>query len=336
MFLIFFVLNSLLLSYLAIKYFKQKPQYFVKDLYIYPIKSCHRVKVDKLELLKTGLKYDRIFCIVDEKNKLLNQRKLNYMAKILPEIIENENILRVRYKDKSKNDFVDIELNQTKESSHKIDFKIWESHCYGIIERDEVNKWFSECLGRNCKLVRVDNNLRDRKLHEKYINHDDCGEKLVSYADDAQILLISTDSLDELNRRLKKTYENTIKDNSYEIPMSRFRPNIVIQRTDSKYNNYGFIEDTFKDFFVGSTQLKTLYRSGRCAMITIDQELGCMSSHKELKYEPLKTLRSFRKIGNQNEVNLFGENSPLFGIKCNYYLKDKDKKIINIGDKIIY
>ena len=31
----------------------------VSKLYLYPVKSCHRMQVDSVECLKRGLKYDR-------------------------------------------------------------------------------------------------------------------------------------------------------------------------------------------------------------------------------------------------------------------------------------
>ena len=37
----------------------QRPVATVSKLYLYPVKSCHRVEVDSIECWKRGLKYDR-------------------------------------------------------------------------------------------------------------------------------------------------------------------------------------------------------------------------------------------------------------------------------------
>ena len=81
---------------------KNRQTYYVKKLYVYPIKSCHRVSVDKIELTKGGIKHDRVFCLLDENNNVLNQRKLSKMATIVPQILEDQNILRIRSKSSDK------------------------------------------------------------------------------------------------------------------------------------------------------------------------------------------------------------------------------------------
>ena len=36
-----------------------KPVAKVSKLYVYPVKSCHRIEVESIQCLKRGLKYDR-------------------------------------------------------------------------------------------------------------------------------------------------------------------------------------------------------------------------------------------------------------------------------------
>lgn len=54
----------------------------VSSLWIYPIKSCRGIEVQQLEITTTGIKYDRQWMIVDEKNEFLTLRSEPRLALI--------------------------------------------------------------------------------------------------------------------------------------------------------------------------------------------------------------------------------------------------------------
>ena len=46
----------------------------VSDIFIYPVKSLGGIRVEKWEVVDTGLKYDRQWMLIDEKGHFLSQR----------------------------------------------------------------------------------------------------------------------------------------------------------------------------------------------------------------------------------------------------------------------
>ena len=95
-------------------------------------------------------------------------------------------------------------------------------------------------------------------------------------------LIASQSSLDELNARLQAAGQET-------LPMSRFRPNIVIQGTAP------FKEDEFKVLQIGNDVILHIVSScPRCKESCTDQETGVVTA------EPVATLQSFRQMSGPN------------------------------------
>jgi hypothetical protein len=104
----------------------------------------------------------------------------------------------------------------------------------------------------------------------------------VSFADAYPFLLLSEESLAELNRRL-----------AAPLPMNRFRPNLVIRGSPA------FGEDALGAFTIGEIGFRAVKPCDRCAITTTDQETA------ERGVEPLRTLATFRR---QDGKVYFGQN----------------------------
>ena len=104
----------------------------------------------------------------------------------------------------------------------------------------------------------------------------------VSFADGFPFLLISEESLADLNRRLAQP-----------LPMNRFRPNLVVAGA------HPYAEDDWHRIEVGGIPMRVVKPCGRCVVTTTDQANG------ERGKEPLRTLATYRKQG--GEV-MFGQN----------------------------
>ena len=104
----------------------------------------------------------------------------------------------------------------------------------------------------------------------------------VGFADGFPFLLISEESLADLNRRLVDP-----------LPMNRFRPNLVVAGGEP----YG--EDRWGRFEIGGVRLQVVKPCERCLVTTTDQATG------ERGKEPLRTLATYRKVGNDL---MFGQN----------------------------
>lgn len=108
-----------------------------------------------------------------------------------------------------------------------------------------------------------------------------------SFADGYPILLTSIESLAALNHKLRQKSQP-------EVPMNRFRPNIVVEGCDA------FDEDFWQNFSIGSLRFHGMKRCGRCVVTTIDQDTGERENN-----EPFDTLGVFRKFGTER---CFGMN----------------------------
>lgn len=112
----------------------------------------------------------------------------------------------------------------------------------------------------------------------------------VALTDGFPILIASQASLDELNKRLTKKGKEA-------IPMSRFRPNIVITGTKP------FEEDTWKIIAIGNVIFHLVKGCPRCKQSCTDQITGQVSD------EPVATLSEFRALGPIKENVYFAQNA---------------------------
>jgi len=155
---------------------------------------------------------------------------------------------------------------------------VWDDTVNVIHAGAEADRWFSEILGFECRLVHMpDDSLRP--VNKKYSPTSD----IVSLADGFPLLVISQASLDDLNARL-----------AHPVPMNRFRPNLVVGGSGA------FDEDTWKKIRVGDLTLRIVKPCSRCITTTVDQATGIQGK------EPLATLSKYRNVnGNVH----FGQNA---------------------------
>jgi uncharacterized protein YcbX len=174
--------------------------------------------------------------------------------------------------------------------------KIWSSSVRSEVYSDEINRWFSEALGTECRLVAMPEGGH-RAINPIYAVRQFKDE--VSYADGYPFMLLSRASLDDLNSRLAEA-----------VPMNRFRPNFVIADTEP------FAEDKWKIIRIGSTVFHVVKPSERCVLTTVDQEKG-----EKTGKEPLRTLSIFRTF--KSKV-LFGQN----------LIAENTGDAIKVGDRV--
>lgn len=244
----------------------------LQDIYIYPIKSLGGVRLEKAEVQVKGLKYDRRWLLIDEHNKFITQRKLHHMALLKVELKEEG--LEIFHKQQpQKKIFIPFELRTGK----KLNVEIWEDTVEAELVGGQADSWFSDILGIACRLVLMPLKT-ERKLKPEYAVNDES----VSFADSMPYMVIGQGSLDELNERLLEP-----------VTMDRFRPNFVFSEGEP------FEEDSWEEVQIGSCTFKITKPCARCVLITVDQQTA-----KKGK-EPLKTLASYRMVGNKV---MFGQN----------------------------
>ena len=269
----------------------------INKLAIYPIKACRGISLETAEVTPKGFLWDREFMITDNSGKFLTQRDYPQLALIAVQI-EGQKISLYLPSGSS------IEFIATT-TGNELKVQVWRSHLIAIDQGDRVANWLQSVLKTPHPLRLVKQSPQHiRPINPQYTSRENAS---VSFADGYPFLITCSASLEELNRRLLETYP----DRSQIVPMSRFRPNIVIE------NDRPFIEDEWKVLQIGDVIFDLVKPCDRCIVITTDQ----MTARRNELREPLKTLGTFRHFGKQGI--LFGENAIPRTTGC-----------IKIGDKV--
>jgi uncharacterized protein YcbX len=239
-------------------------------LHVYPIKSAGGCSVQEWEVDSFGLRYDRRWMVVDQRGQFITQRTHPRLALVRPEI--DADLLRV-----TAPGMPALELPLHPAPSVTTTAVVWRDTCEAVWTGERPGAWFSEALGAPCSLVYMPvDTVRpaDPAFAPPGVR--------VSFADAFPFLLISEESLEDLNRRLPAP-----------LPMNRFRPNLVI-RGDRPH-----VEDSLTAFRLCEIDFRVVKPCDRCVVTTTDQETT------ERGVEPLRTLATYRKVG--GEV-MFGQN----------------------------
>jgi uncharacterized protein YcbX len=252
----------------------KNPEYYLSEIYIYPIKSLGGISLTEAIVEERGLQSDRRMMLVDKNGIFITQRDFPKLA-LLKTSISNDKLLVTH---SPTNNSITLPLKPEEDNSvSKV--IIWDDECIAVKVSDEADEFFSDAVGINCSLVYMpDKERRIVDRQKKYVED----EHIVSFADGYPFLIIGQSSLDELNKRLEEP-----------IPINRFRPNFVFTGGEA------FEEDNWKDFTIGEIKFRAVKPCARCVITTTDQQTA------ERYKEPLKTLSTFRKFDNKV---LFGMN----------------------------
>jgi len=153
----------------------------------------------------------------------------------------------------------------------------------------EVSAWFSDFLGDAVTVVHQKES--DLRLCDPNFSVDPEGDA-VSFGDGFPYLVTASATLEKLNGALESP-----------VPMSRFRPNIVIGNTQPE------AEYTWKNIAIGSVTLAFVKPCTRCVVTTVDQDTGVKTGK-----QPLATLAATNFLaqdfgGARVQGAVFGENA---------------------------
>ena len=250
----------------------------VKSLHIYPVKSGQGVNRGTVALRPRGLAGDRRFMIVDEGGTFITQRQIPKLASLHTQ--KTSDGLSLSWPGMGA-----MEIGSP--LSARQDVVVWRSMVSAALAASHVNDALSSWLGKSASLVFMDEESQ-RTASEKWTRE----PSPVSFADGYPVLITTTASLAALN-------EHIIEGGAAAVPMSRFRPNIVIE------NDVPWAEDNWKQIKIGSAVIDLVKPCARCIMTTLDQGSG-----KKQGREPLRSLRALRTSADpNNEGVLFGVNA---------------------------
>lgn len=247
----------------------------VSELAIYPVKSMRQVLVDDAVIDMGGLKNDRRWMVVDTEGEMITQRLQSRLCLIQPEITFDGLCLRTA-------GMPDLDI-AIPECSTTQKVSIWKDVCNACYAGVEAEKWLTEFLGMECSLVYFPAD-EVRIVDQAFAKAGD----ITAFSDGFPVLLVSQDSLDDLNQRLVAP-----------VPVARFRPNIVISGCEP------YAEDGWRRLEMGGVTLRIVKPCSRCVIPSIDIETAQRTG------EPIKTLSRYRRRDNKI---FFGQNAVFDGI----------------------
>ncbi len=251
----------------------------VSEINYYPIKSCAGISTQSAVLDSRGIKHDRELMVVgknkDGRYELVRQSRHPGMARILPNIGEASFSVALPY--------VPSHAFPVVKQGTPLDVIVHNSTCAAIDQGNEAARWFNEALGGDYRVVRMAEDFV-RKLNPKYAVRE---SDQTGFQDGYPLLMISQESLDDLNSRMV-----------YSVRMNRFRPNLVIAGSEVPY-----IEDKMRKIKVGDVVFDVVKPCDRCPIPGIEQETGNVTK------EPLATLAKYRRCEYNGKTAVwFGQN----------------------------
>ncbi|CAH2094506.1 unnamed protein product [Euphydryas editha] len=286
----------------------------LKDLYVYPIKSCAPVILKTVECTTLGLRdgwlRDRVLMVVDDKNNFITARAYPQLLLVHP-LIRNS-ILTLNY---NGMETLHVNLAEVIALQKPQPAQVWGVTVPVYYCGWEASEWFSRLLNKTADSFRLmyyasqnSRNLKSTTNKFFKITKKDTG----AFPDEVAFNLINQASVDDLNTRL---------DEDCHVTPRNFRPNFVL--TGAK----PYEEDNWKFIKIGNNVFEIVKPCLRCILTTIDPETGVYNA----KTEPLKMLKTYRQIENP-EIRRTTGSSPRMGLQM--VLRSEPGNTISLNDTI--
>ncbi|KAI7745708.1 hypothetical protein M8C21_022185 [Ambrosia artemisiifolia] len=247
-------------------------------------------------IIYLGLLYDREWLLKSMNGEILTQKKVPEMNFIGTKIDLEKGILHVESPRCKEKLLIELKSNlfaAVEEIS--VHTQRYEAMGYD----NKIDAWFSNVVGRPCYLLRS-NSRSCTSLNENQ-NPSICRDlkTRLNFVNEAQLLLISEESVSDLNYRLNSTVkEERSVGLTMEVDAMRFRPNLVIS------GGGPYAEDSWSGIKIGKNHFTSLGGCNRCQMINLNYRAGEVERSKE----PLATLAAYRRT----------KGKILFGILLRY------------------
>jgi uncharacterized protein YcbX len=276
----------------------------IAQLFLYPVKGCRGIEIERATLAATGLEADGIgdreWVVVDADGEFLSQRELPQMALIETRLTSTA--LRLRAPG-----MLQLEVPFASEGD-VVNVTVWSDTVPAVTQGEVADAWLSRYLGRPSRLMRFDPEAR-RLSNVRYTGATAAPFK---FADAFALLITSTASLADLNARLARR-------GVAPVGIERFRPNIVLDSVDA------FEEDYVERIALGDAELKVVKPCVRCSVPNVDPATG------EPSTEPGDTLALFRDNARAGGIT-FGVNAIVMrGAGCTLAKCDSAGLTIGFG-----
>lgn len=255
----------------------------------YELKGGRGKSLTSARLTDRGFELDRGFMVTDANLDMISQRENPKVCLINLEIISAVPPYRISL---SAEKVPPLEF-----SFNLVDFGYCLVHTdlCGSFEIKEAQNWLTSFLGAEARLV-----IFAASWVRAVLGPRTPVTAIIRFADGHQYSLASTRSLDHLNSLV-----------SCQIPMNRFRPNIVVEGFEP------YDEDTWLRIKIGKIIFEVVSPTARCSVTTINQDTGKVDPSQE----PMLTLAKYRRRG----------NNVYFGMNLDSYMRNGQ---INVDDEV--
>lgn len=253
------------------------PIVLVTGLHIHPIKSCHRVDVDRATIGRYGFAGDREWQVVRDQ-EFLTQRTHPKLAMVRPALAEGGVVLRAVGMDDLFVARPDVADRTTTTYSGEV--KVGDGG-------DDAAAWFSSYLDVPVRLVGIAPGFI-RQVDSLFPTESNLGDL-------APVLVVNGESHRFLAERAKEPFG-----------IERWRGNVIIDGAEA------WAEDTWKRLSIGAASVDCVLPWPRCAVPQVDQDDG--SRHREPAVV-LKKHRWCEALPDQSElVQMILCGNALFGV----------------------
>ncbi|WP_306250045.1 MOSC domain-containing protein [Parvularcula sp. IMCC14364] len=265
----------------------------VHSLHIYPLKSARGIDLSKADIAPAGLAGDRQFMLIDAQARFLTQREHPDLAKIT--VHTGADAISLSY-DGSPESCIALPDGTKRET-----VQVWRAQVDAALCDDAANAQLSEWLGEPVRLVMFDGQSA------RSANPDWTGQVApIRFSDGYPILITTTASLRALN-------DDLTKKGGTPVPMSRFRPNLVIE------HDTPWMEDYWAALDIAGIRFDLVKPCQRCVVTTQDQTTGATGLG-----DPMPAMKRLRVSADIRVKGvLFGWNTVPRG--CG---------VINLGDRV--
>lgn len=254
----------------------------LQSLHLHPVKSCAGIAVPEALVVETGLELDRAWMVVDDAGGFVSQREMPRMQLVRPTLRGLEVVLRAP-------GMLALHL-RTDAAEGPCTVRVWDDTVTAYDMGDLAARWFSDFLGRPLRLARFDPDAR-RLASRRWTG---AHEAETAFADGFPLLVASTASLAELNRRLALRGQPA-------VTMERFRPNLVLDGLDAHGEDH--LDEIAFETPDGPVRLKLVKPCSRCGIPNVDPVTA------EPGTEPGDTLATYRADPRLDGALTFGMNA---------------------------
>jgi len=256
----------------------------VAELHIYPLKSARGIALQASHAGPEGLAWDRRWMLVDRAGRFVTQRGYPSLSQVSVELqVVDESSATLVVAVPIKRGVIASQPGERvvqvpARGGTRVSVEIWGEHVAADAVSADADKLISEYLDEEVRIVAFPCDVT-RPCDPTYAAPAD----RVAFADGFPYLVTTTASREAVSDEV-----------GVDLPMLRFRPNIVIDGAEA------WDEDEWAELTIGGRRVRIVKPCGRCAMVNVDPARGTTGR------EPLRILNQSRRFGNKV---IFGQNA---------------------------